>query len=133
MLKAVILEFRRAGHIAHVLIKKKDVLENLLDGSGLSYRNILPNRRTGGRLGVIWELLKRETRMLGFAVRNPPDILIGTSAEIAHVGAIINRPSLVLCEDDADVIPLFARVTYPFATAILSPHVCRAGRWEAKK
>src|SRR5688500_771349 len=127
MLKHVIRAMQENGHTTDLLIKKKDILEELLDRSGLKYANILPVSRTGGRTSMALQLVKREARMLRFAIRNRPDIMVGTSAEIAHVGAVLNRPSLVLCEDDADVVPLFARVTYPFATAIVSPHVCRGG------
>jgi len=133
MLKHVIREFQEGKHTADVLIKRKDILEDLLNSSGLDYLNILPRARTGGRVEMAWELAKREAKMFRFALVNRPDILIGTSAEIAHIGAILRRPSIILCEDDADVVPLFARVAYPFATAIVSPHVCSAGKWERKK
>jgi predicted glycosyltransferase len=62
-----------------------------------------------------------------------PDVLVGTSAEITHIGKLLRTPSIVLNEDDADVVPLFARAAYPFASWILSPEVCRVGRWEYKR
>src|SRR5688572_6173315 len=100
MLKHVIRESQQRRHTADVLVKRKDILEDLLDSAAVSYINILPRARTGGRLAVAWEFAKREARMFRFALANRPDVLVGTSAEIAHVGRILNRPSIILCEDD---------------------------------
>lgn len=61
-----------------------------------------------------------------------PHAMIGTSAEIAHVGRLLGIPSIVVNEDDYDVVPLFASLAYPFASTILAPVSCRTGRWEPK-
>ena len=36
-------------------------------------------------------------------------------------------------EDDAEIVPLFAKITYPFATYIVTPNVCSVGKWFNKK
>ncbi len=133
MLKHAVQSLRNQGARVDVLIKRKDILEQLLQSAGWEYVNILPRVRKGGALGMVAEAIQREVRMWSHARRSRPDVLVGTSAEIAHVGAALRRPSIVLSEDDAEVIPLLARIAYPFATAICSPHVCSAGRWEHKK
>jgi hypothetical protein len=58
--------------------------------------------------------------------------LIGTSVEIGHVGTILRIPSLNLNEDDADAVPLYAKLSYPWSTHIISPSVCNNGKWEKK-
>jgi uncharacterized protein len=116
-----------------VLIRKKDILEELLKQSGLEYVNILERRRAGGRIAIVTEMAEREWRMFRFARAFRPDLLVGTSAEIAHVGRLLGKPSIVLNEDDACAVPLFAKAAYPFASTIFSPTVCSAGRWEYKK
>lgn len=58
--------------------------------------------------------------------------MIGTSAEIAHVGRILRIPSIVVNEDDYDVVPLFSRLAYPVADYILAPACCRVGKWKRK-
>lgn len=133
MLRHPVELLRQDGARVDVLIKRKDILEELLQAAGWEYVNILPRARTGGAAGMAVEALRREVGMWRHARRSRPDVLVGTSAEIAHVGAALRRPSIVLSEDDAHVIPLLARVAYPFATVVCSPAVCSAGRWEHKK
>lgn len=134
LLKHAIRITREAGAEVAVLIRKKDILEELLQRAGMEYVSILDRRRSGGgRAAIVSELVEREWRMFRFARRFRPDLLLGTSAEIAHVGRLLGRPSIVLNEDDVEVVPQFAKVAYPFASTIFSPAVCSAGRWEYKK
>lgn len=58
--------------------------------------------------------------------------MTGTSAEIAHIGRLLGVPSIVVNEDDAEVVPLFAKTAYPFANYILAPTSCAVGRWKKK-
>jgi predicted glycosyltransferase len=119
-------------HDVLILCKKKDVLENLLKNSGWRYVNILPEGRKNGRAAVIMGLIKRDLRMLQVCREYKPDLLIGTSPEITHIGAVLHIPSVVVNEDDFDVVPLFSLMAYPLASAILSPSPCKLGRWESK-
>lgn len=132
LFKHVIAELERNGHEITILIKKKDVLEALLRRSGWAYQNILEEGRGSGRVRIAWSLLVRNMRMLRVARSVRPDFLIGTSAEITHVGTMLGIPSLVVNEDDHDVVPHFARLAYPLATAILAPASCRVGAWGHK-
>ncbi|MBK7630204.1 MAG: DUF354 domain-containing protein [Ignavibacteriales bacterium] len=58
--------------------------------------------------------------------------MIGTSAEITHIGRLLGIPSIVVNEDDAEAVPLFSKLSYPFATNILAPSTCSVGRWIKK-
>jgi predicted glycosyltransferase len=119
-------------HTVFTLIKQKDILENLVEQSGWDYENILPEGRKDNKFDIFRGLAKRTWRMLIYCKNNQPDILIGTSAEITYVGKILGIPSIVVNEDDVSVVPLFANLAYPFATAILSPQSCDLGKWEKK-
>lgn len=119
-------------NIIWIIIKSKDVLKNLLDSDGLKYLDILPEGKTNSRVGLIYSILKRDARLFKFCFKNKPDIMLGTSSEITHIGKVLNIPSLVFEEDDYDVISEFSKITYPFASSILAPHCCNVGKWEAK-
>ena len=41
-------------------------------------------------------------------------------------------PFVSVNEDDADMIPLWSKYSYPWATHILSPYVCDNGKWNHK-
>jgi uncharacterized protein len=115
-----------------VLIKKKDILEDLLRRSGIKYRNILPEGRSDNRAGIALGMIKRDWRLFRYCLGNRPDLMIGTSTEIGHIGTILGIPSINVNEDDAAAVPLFSKLSYPFSTHILSPEVCNNGKWEGK-
>ena len=51
------------GHQTYVLIKKKDILEDLLKLSGLDYVNILTEGRGDSKSGLALGMLKRDWRV----------------------------------------------------------------------
>ena len=120
------------GNKTFVLIKKKDVLEDLVQAYGIEYQNLLPAGRKGSFLGIASGLFKQDLRLLRFCLKTKPDLLLGSVPQIAHVGSILGIPSVNLSEDDAAAIHLYAKITYPFSTIILSPRVCNNGRWDRK-
>jgi predicted glycosyltransferase len=131
--KNIIQSLQQGGHQCKILIKKKDVLEDLLRLSGWEYVNINPEGRVENKLSFIKSLLKREIFFFKIARAFKPHAMIGTSAEIGHVGSLLGIPSLVVTSDDTSVVPLFARLAYPMATKIVAPQVCNVGKWEYKK
>ena len=120
-------------HQVYIVAKEKDVLIQLLKNEKFPYYNILDKKRTRhNKLSIAIELLKKEVKLLSFCIKHKPSIMIGTSAEIAHVGKLLNIPSIVTNEDDIKEVPLFAKIAYPFATKILAPKSCDVGKWKSK-
>lgn len=132
LFKNTIKQLSKEGCQYEVLIKKKDILEDLLKSSNLEYKNIQPNGRRDSKLGIAVGLLKRDLKIFWHCLKRRPDIMVGSSTEIAHIGFLLRIPSIVLSEDDYNVVPLFSGLGYPFANAILSPESCNNGRWEHK-
>lgn len=133
LFKNTVKALEQKGHAVEILIKKKDILEELLKNAGFSYTNINPGGRADNKLSIAWNLLKRDVEFFRVCRRFKPDLMIGTSAEITHVGSLLGISSIVVNEDDAEVVPLFAKLTYPFATKILAPNCCSVGKWTTKK
>ena len=52
---------------------------------------------------------------------------------LAHLSAFYGVPSYNLGEDDDDVIPLYAMITFPFTTRIINPEVIRYKKWKKKR
>ena len=65
-------------------------------------------------------------------MKNHPDLLIGTSYAISHVGKLFSIPSINVNEDDWDAVPFYAKFSYPWASVIFSPTTCKNGKWEDK-
>ena len=130
--KNAILNWQKNGHKVFILIKKKDVLENLLQDAGFEYVNTLKDGRKDSKIGIFIGMSKRTLRLLDYCLKNKFDILTGTNVENSFVGKILRIPVVNVNEDDAAVVPLYAKLSYPFADAILNPRVCDSGKWDKK-
>ena len=107
-------------------------MEKLLLNTSTEFSNILPSGRKDSKIEIGLGLLKQDFKMLSFCKKHKPDMLIGTSVSISHVGKILGIPSININEDDADVVPLYSKLAYPWADVILSPKSCNNGKWEEK-
>lgn len=130
MLKNAASNLRSNGHNVQFVIKKKDILEKLLQDAGYSYTSIREDR-SNGLLGLIQSVLGMELNMCKFLKKNKIDILIGSTLSFAS-SKIMHVPTIVMGEDDSAVVPKYAKMVYPWANAILTPEVCDNGKWNAK-
>jgi predicted glycosyltransferase len=103
-----------------VVTRDKDVTVELGRAYGIP-QTVLSRSVPGDKLAASFELIARTWKIAGLARRFRPDALVGSSVSIGPVGRMIRRPSFVFTEDDASVVPLFARVTYPFCTWLITP------------
>ena len=120
------------GHKVFILIKTKDILEDLLKQSGLPYCNILKEAHRKSKLGILWDMLVRDWRMLRFVKKNKIDLLTGSTVEVAQVGWLTRKYRVNTGEDDMSVVPLFQKMAGPFVQTILSPKVCDNWKLEDK-
>lgn len=133
LFKNTINELKKAGVVILIVIKKKDVLEDLLKSEKFDYLNLLPKGRKDNKLNIAYGLLKQSYQLYLLAKKTKPDLLVGTSVSISHVGRLLKIPSLNFNEDDADVVPLYSKMAYPWANHIIAPEVCSVGKWVNKK
>jgi predicted glycosyltransferase len=132
LFKNVILDLEKRKHKINILIKKKDILEDLLKDSDIPYKNILPEGRKDSKVGIIIGQIKQVVRLGVFCLQKRPELLIGSVPTVAQVGALLGITSINLSEDDAEAVSLFAKTTYPFSSVILAPDTCNNGKWEYK-
>lgn len=111
---------RKEGGDALVAGRAKDVEVPLLQAHATPHV-VLSRPGSGTPAGNARELLLRTARLLPLARRFRPDALLGPSLSIGLVGRLIRRPSFVFNEDDASVVPLFARLAYPLASHVVTP------------
>ena len=120
------------GHKIFILIKTKDILEDLLVQSGLPYYNILKEAHRKSKLGILWDMLVRDWRMLRFVRKHKIDLLTGSTVEVAQVGWLTRKYRINTGEDDMRVVPLFQKMGGPFVQTILSPISCDNWKLEPK-
>lgn len=130
--KNAIENMRKEGHCVEILIKKKDILQLLIENQGWSYHNILQEGRKNSKLGILIGMIKRTIRLNHFCKEFNPNILTGTSVENSYIGKYRNIPVVNCNEDDAAVVPLYAKLSYPWANVILNPEVCNSGKWDKR-
>ena len=114
-------------HDIRIVATKKDVLEDLIKTEGWEYENFLPHGRKDNKFSIAFGLIKQDLRLLRKCLKDRPDLLIGTSTEICHIGYLLRIPNIFVNEDDADIIPLVKKLAHPFAMHLLSPDVCETG------
>ena len=120
LFRNLIARLHREGHETFVAARDKDVTLALCRGYGIDHTSL---SRPGGstRAHLAAELFVRTARLLREARRFRPDAMLGTSVSIGLAGRLLQKPSFVFNEDDAHIVPLFARLAYPLASYIVTP------------
>jgi len=119
LFKHAITALRRAGHQVEIVAHQKDCLPALLDGAGWSYR--LVRRRRKGIVLLACEALRTLGLISAMGMRRRFDLMVGTSIAIGPAARLTGATSVVFCEDDARVVPLFARPAYLTAHYVVTP------------
>lgn len=130
--KNAIKNWENDGNEVFVLIKTKDMLEDLLNKSGIKYFNILPNGHRKGMLGIVYDMFVKDLCLIRFVRKNNIDLLTGCSVEISHVSWLLRKNSINTGEDDASAVPMYGKAVGPTLQTILTPYVCDNGNYEDK-
>ncbi len=131
--KNTIRVLKERGHDIRLYIKTKDVLADLLKETGWEYTNVLPEKRTKSKSGIIKSLLKRDFALLREVLKFRPQLLVASDPSLSHVGWLLGKPCLNFNDDDLDVVGYYESVTLPFTKWIITPSTVRVGKWEKKR
>lgn len=112
----------------------KDVIKDQLTIDNLNYKKYEIGYSKSKKiiLKTLRNFLKKEIDFFKIIRKEKPKIIIGSSVIIAHIGKLLGIPTLIINEDDYDVISISAKIGYPFVTGIISPDVCNLGKFEKK-
>jgi hypothetical protein len=116
-----------------IVIKSKDVLEELLKQDNFDFLNIQPYERSKYKFAILISLINRLIKLLKIVIKTKSNVLVGTDATISIVGFLCNKLRITIVEDDYQVIKNLAMITYPFTNYILCPNICNVGKWGNKK
>lgn len=120
------------GHKVLFAIKTKDILEELIRDAGYDYVNINAIAHRGSKLGVLYDMMMRDLRLMRICRQHHIDLITGSTPEVSHVGWLMRIHSINTGEDDAAIVPLFVKIACPFMQCILSPVSCNNGKMEPK-
>lgn len=130
--KNSINEWIKHGNKVAIVIKTKDILEQLLINSGLNYFNINDKQHRGSKLGMLYDMLLRDFRLIKICRKEKIDLLTGSTAEVAQVAWLLRKYSVCIGEDDASIVPIYVKSVLPFLQTRLTPNSCRCGKMEPK-
>jgi len=120
LFKNVINRLRRSGHQVEIIAREKDCLIDLLEKSGLCFRRI--RRRFGGNLfGLALETAAATLMAVWMSLSKRFDFMLGTSISIGPAARLTGAVSMIFEEDDAKVVPVFAKLGYPIAHYVVTP------------
>lgn len=120
-------------HEVILVYTSKDILRSLVENDELPYKCYeIRLYKHNGLLNAAKNFLVKEYNLYKIVKKYKPKILVGTSIVLSHIGFVLGIPSLIINEDDVNVISLSAKLGYPFATNIISPFICNLGRFEKK-
>jgi predicted glycosyltransferase len=116
--KHAIAGLSQRNHEVLITSRDKDIALSLLEEMRLEH--VVLTTQGSGPLGLLKELARRDIAMLRLAKSFKPDVLIANNSPcVAHVGAVIGRPSIIF--DDTE-INKYNRLLYrPSVTEIHSP------------
>ena len=131
--KYIIKELRKDGNQVKILLKTKDILEQIVKEAGFEYENIQQNVRKNTLFSIAKASFMRTFKMYKIARKYKADIIIGSDASVSQTAKLLKIYGVTVLEDDIDVIAKMANISYPFTDSIVVPSVCRVGKWESKK
>ncbi len=115
------------GNKVLFVIKSKDILEVLLQNAGLPYVNINQHAHRGSKLGILWDMIVREWRIIKLCRKHKIDLLTGSTPDVAHAGWWMRKWRVNTGEDDAAVVPLFGKIAGRFIQTLVTPTTCDNG------
>jgi len=123
----------KKGHSVLLVIRKKDVMNDLIKSSNLDLIILEKIEKTNSIISLFKSIIKRYKEMYAIIKNRKPTLLAGTDFILPQLGKFFNINSIVINEDDLKAVPFFALLAYPFATKILTPKVCNVGIWKNKQ
>lgn len=133
MFRYTIANLQRDGHETVMVIRPKDVLEQLCQNSGMPFHKVKDRPKKWGMIGLGLFLIEKVFEVWRIARKEKPDLLVGSDGVLAVVGKLIRKPSFECSEDDAEAVALYAKMFFPIYTAIVCPDCCSAWKWDKKK
>lgn len=133
MFKHTMRALKEAGHKVIVVIRPKDVLEQLCINERIPYYSTGKSLDKGGKLSRAVVVIQRFFAIAKVVRKEKPCMLIGSDGVMAYLGTFFRIPSFEFFDDDYGVIKLYAWAFFPFYSDLVCPNVTDPGRWKKKK
>ena len=115
--KNIVNNLENDGHEVKVVAWQKDITLYLLDVYGFDYETVGKNYK--GLMKKAYGMFKSDFKAFKVAKRFRPDILMGSSYNLAHASKLIRRPHIGF--SDTEHANLAHWVLFPFSDVICTP------------
>jgi len=115
-----------------VVIKTKDVLEDLVKSEAWEYHNISKTRRGSSFYEIAKDVVGRNLSLSKILVSKKIDIILTCGSDIAFLAKIFRIPLFLFNDDDFDVVPKSATYGWPHVPTIFAPKGCDMGKFNSK-
>ena len=120
LFRHVIAELLAAGNEVAIIAREKDCLPELLAETDWPVHLIRRKKRSS--LPVLAkETLEAAWLAMRLAQRKRIDIMAGTSISIGPAARVTGAKSIMFVEDDAKIVPIYAKLGYPMAHYVATP------------
>lgn len=119
LFKNVIAALKKAGHEVEIIARQKDCLLDLLEQAKLEYHKV--PRKGKGLVALGWQNLRTFKAAIQSVRIKHADVMLGTSVVVGPAARLTGAISIVFNEDDAKTVPVFAKMSYPFAHYVVTP------------
>ena len=119
--KYLIGKLREEGHQVLITTRDKEMLIPLLKSYHLDFIQLAEPGKSQIGLGI--EMLTRDLRLYTLCRKFKPDIMIGLSENIAHIGKLLNIPSITFT--DTEHATLSHLLMTPFSDVVCTPSCFR--------
>ena len=134
LFKHVINALLTKGCKVRVVYNEKDVLHELIQSSEFKdhARRVRANKKVNSKLSLLLQFALKNLGAFIYFLQFRPQVVVGTPVLISLIGRILPYKSILVNEDDFDIVSRTADLGYPYADSILCPEVCRTTTFEAK-
>ena len=138
LFKNVVNGLSEKKHSILVLYNEKDVLHHLITKESIFNKHKIKIDKISAitniqsSLGLKIQFIQKTMGAFLKLLVYRPNIVVGTPILISLVGKLLRYNSIIVNEDDFDIIQNTADLGYPFATGIICPEVCRTGQFDNK-
>jgi uncharacterized protein len=120
LFRHVITELLAAGNEVEVIAREKDCLPELLAQTDWSV-HLIPRKKRSSLAVLAKETLQAAWLALRLAQKKRIDIMAGTSISIGPAARVTGATSIMFVEDDAKIVPIYAKLGYPIAHYVATP------------
>lgn len=117
-----------------VVYNEKDVLHELISTSSffeISHR-VKSNKKVESKIALLLQFFMKNWGAFLQFYKFKPDAVVGTPILISLIGRLLPYKSIIVNEDDFDIVKKTANFGYPHADTILCPEVCRTTKFDKK-